>query len=69
MERTQRGPVTLRDVAQASGVSVSTVSRILDDRTPASRNASARDTACDGVDAGCLEGRQGRREEALDGCA
>jgi LacI family transcriptional regulator len=34
--------VTLRDVAQASGVSVSTVSRILDDRTPASRSETAQ---------------------------
>lgn len=42
MERTQRGPVTLRDVAQASGVSVSTVSRILDDRMPASRSETAQ---------------------------
>lgn len=43
MERTHAGgPVTLKDVAQASGVSVSTVSRILDDRTPASRSETAQ---------------------------
>ncbi len=34
--------VTLRDVAEASGVSVSTVSRILDERTPPSRSETAR---------------------------
>jgi len=33
--------VTLRDVAEASGVSISTVSRVLDDRTPPSRSATA----------------------------
>ncbi|MBN9177452.1 MAG: LacI family DNA-binding transcriptional regulator [Microbacterium sp.] len=38
----ERVVVTLRDVAQASGVSVSTVSRILDDRTPASRSPTAQ---------------------------
>lgn len=42
MERTQRGAVTLREVALASGVSVSTVSRILDERTPASRSETAQ---------------------------
>jgi LacI family transcriptional regulator len=34
--------VTLRDVAEASGVSVSTVSRILDDRTPPSTSETAQ---------------------------
>lgn len=33
--------MTLRDVAAAAGVSVSTVSRVLDDRTPPSRSSSA----------------------------
>jgi len=33
--------VTLKDVAEASGVSISTVSRVLDERTPASRSATA----------------------------
>lgn len=42
MERTHQAPVTLRDVAQASGVSISTVSRILDERTPASRSETAQ---------------------------
>jgi LacI family transcriptional regulator len=43
VERTHAGgPVTLKDVAQASGVSISTVSRILDDRTPASRSETAQ---------------------------
>lgn len=37
----QRSVVTLRDVAQESGVSVSTVSRILDDRGTPSRTATA----------------------------
>ncbi|WP_194421286.1 LacI family DNA-binding transcriptional regulator [Microbacterium abyssi] len=37
----ERRIVTLKDVAAASGVSVSTVSRILDDRTPPSRSATA----------------------------
>ncbi|NHA68256.1 LacI family DNA-binding transcriptional regulator [Phycicoccus flavus] len=36
-----RGTVTLRDVAGAAGVSVSTVSRVLDDRAPRSRSATA----------------------------
>ncbi|MFI8632942.1 LacI family DNA-binding transcriptional regulator [Microbacterium sp. NPDC077663] len=36
------GPVTLRDVAEASGVSISTVSRILDERTPPSRSETAQ---------------------------
>lgn len=40
-ENGERRVVTLRDVAAASGVSVSTVSRILDDRTPPSRSATA----------------------------
>ncbi len=38
---TERRVVTLKDVAAASDVSVSTVSRILDDRTPPSRSATA----------------------------
>ncbi|MGP6170416.1 LacI family DNA-binding transcriptional regulator [Microbacterium sp. A204] len=38
----ERRVVTLKDVAAASGVSVSTVSRILDDRTPSSRSATAQ---------------------------
>ncbi|WP_442972069.1 LacI family DNA-binding transcriptional regulator [Rhodococcus sp. P1Y] len=33
--------VTLRDVAKAAGVSVSTVSRVLDDRVAPSRSATA----------------------------
>ncbi|WKV52468.1 MULTISPECIES: LacI family DNA-binding transcriptional regulator [Dickeya] len=33
--------ITMRDVAQAAGVSVSTVSRILDERLPASKSGSA----------------------------
>lgn len=33
--------VTLKEVAEAAGVSISTVSRILDERTPPSRSASA----------------------------
>jgi LacI family transcriptional regulator len=33
--------ITMRDVAQAAGVSVSTVSRILDERLPVSRSESA----------------------------
>jgi LacI family transcriptional regulator len=37
----ERRIVTLKDVAAASGVSVSTVSRILDDRTPPSRSRTA----------------------------
>ncbi|WP_341955787.1 LacI family DNA-binding transcriptional regulator [Microbacterium sp. LWH13-1.2] len=37
----QRSVVTLRDVAQESGVSISTVSRILDDRGAPSRTATA----------------------------
>jgi LacI family transcriptional regulator len=36
-----RRVVTLKDVAVASGVSISTVSRVLDDRTPRSRSATA----------------------------
>ena len=32
---------TMRDVARAAGVSVSTVSRVLDERLPTSRSASA----------------------------
>ena len=39
--REQRAVVTLRDVAEASGVSTSTVSRILDDRGTPSRTATA----------------------------
>lgn len=38
----ERYVVTLRDVAEASGVSISTVSRVLDERTPASRSETAR---------------------------
>jgi LacI family transcriptional regulator len=38
---TDRRIVTLRDVADASGVSISTVSRVLDERTPASKSATA----------------------------
>lgn len=38
---TDRRVVTLRDVADASGVSISTVSRVLDERTPASKSATA----------------------------
>lgn len=34
--------VTLRDVAEASGVSISTVSRVLDERTPPSKSAAAQ---------------------------
>lgn len=37
----ERRVVTLRDVAEAAGVSVSTVSRVLDERAPASRSATA----------------------------
>jgi LacI family transcriptional regulator len=37
----ERRIVTLKDVAAASGVSISTVSRILDDRTPPSRSRTA----------------------------
>lgn len=37
----QRSAVTLRDVAEESGVSISTVSRILDDRGTPSRTATA----------------------------
>ncbi|QTV79004.1 LacI family DNA-binding transcriptional regulator [Microbacterium sp. NIBRBAC000506063] len=40
-QRIERHVVTLRDVAAASGVSVSTVSRVLDDRTPRSRSTTA----------------------------
>lgn len=36
-----RAPVTLRDVADAAGVSTSTVSRVLDDRLPPSRSKTA----------------------------
>lgn len=39
---TDRRVVTLRDVAEASGVSISTVSRVLDDRTPASKSETAQ---------------------------
>lgn len=39
---TDRRVVTLRDVAEASGVSISTVSRVLDERTPASKSATAK---------------------------
>ncbi|GAA4780669.1 LacI family DNA-binding transcriptional regulator [Microbacterium gilvum] len=37
----EQRPVTLRDVAEAAGVSVSTASRMLDNRTPTSRTATA----------------------------
>ena len=40
-EHIQRQAVTLREVAAAAGVSVSTVSRILDDRRPPSRSSAA----------------------------
>jgi LacI family transcriptional regulator len=40
-ERIERRAVTLRDVAEASGVSISTVSRILDDRMPQSHSLTA----------------------------
>ena len=40
-ERIERRSVTLREVAEASGVSISTVSRILDDRIPQSRSSTA----------------------------
>ena len=40
-ERIERRAVTLRDVAEASGVSISTVSRILDDRIPQSHSSTA----------------------------
>jgi LacI family transcriptional regulator len=35
---------TMRDVARAAGVSVSTVSRVLDERLPTSRSASAENS-------------------------
>jgi len=44
----ERHTVTLRDVADAAGVSISTVSRVLDERIPSSSSATAqkvRDTA------------------------
>lgn len=41
-DRIERHVVTLREVAEAAGVSISTVSRILDERTPASRSATAQ---------------------------
>ena len=41
IESAERHVVTLKDVAVASGVSTSTVSRVLDDRTPRSRSATA----------------------------
>lgn len=40
-EQQERHVVTLKDVAAASGVSISTVSRVLDDRTPPSRSSTA----------------------------
>lgn len=39
--RSERHVVTLKDVATATGVSISTVSRVLDDRTPRSKSATA----------------------------
>lgn len=42
MSETPQVPVTLRDVAAASGVSISTASRALDERNPASRSATAQ---------------------------
>jgi len=39
--QSERRVVTLKDVAAASGVSISTVSRVLDDRTPRSRSTTA----------------------------
>jgi LacI family transcriptional regulator len=41
-DRSDRPAVTLRDVAEAANVSISTVSRILDERTPSSRSATAQ---------------------------
>ena len=41
MESPERRIVTLKDVAEQSGVSISTVSRVLDDRTPRSRSTTA----------------------------
>ncbi|WP_350351719.1 LacI family DNA-binding transcriptional regulator [Microbacterium sp. A8/3-1] len=41
MESPERRIVTLKDVAERSGVSISTVSRVLDDRTPRSRSTTA----------------------------
>ncbi|WP_217275171.1 LacI family DNA-binding transcriptional regulator [Microbacterium hominis] len=41
-DRIERHIVTLREVAEAAGVSISTVSRVLDERTPASRSATAQ---------------------------
>lgn len=40
-EPQERHVVTLKDVAAASGVSISTVSRVLDDRIPPSRSSTA----------------------------
>lgn len=40
-EQHERRIVTLKDVAAASGVSISTVSRVLDDRIPTSRSQTA----------------------------
>lgn len=42
IEVSERHVVTLKDVASASGVSISTVSRVLDDRTPPSSSATAK---------------------------
>lgn len=40
--QSQQRPITLREVAEAAEVSISTASRILDDRTPPSRSATAQ---------------------------
>lgn len=40
-DQTEKKLITMRDVANAAGVSISTVSRILDERLPPSKSASA----------------------------
>lgn len=42
MEQGHDGPVTLREVAKAAGVSLSTASRVLDDRVPPAQTPTAR---------------------------